>query len=107
VTSKGGERKRRKRVGDRKEAVKVAGKGTTRRQRMNGGKIEDVERSSVGGDTSRVEDNVWIRAIIEETLGDVEGCARRYFPRPLGTYPLSFRERKGRDSSGGVGEGQA
>lgn len=60
---------------------------------MNGGKIEDIERSSVGGDTSRVEDNVWIRAIIEETLGDVEGCARRYFPRPLGT-PILYLSRE-------------
>lgn len=96
MTSKGGERKRRKRVGDRKEAVKVAGKGTTRRQRMNGGKIEDIERSSVGEDTSRVEDNVWIRAIIEETLGDVEGCARSF---PSASRHLSFifpREKRPR-----------
>lgn len=33
--------------------------------------------------TSKEEDNVWIRAIMEETLGgDVEGRKRRYFPHP-------------------------
>jgi hypothetical protein len=30
-------------------------------------------RNSVDRDTSRVEDDVWIRAIMEETLDDVEG----------------------------------
>lgn len=58
MTSKEGKRKHRRRVRDRKEAAETTGKETARRQRMNGGRIEDIERRSVNGDTSRVEDNV-------------------------------------------------
>lgn len=39
--------------------------------------------------TSKEEDDVWTRAIIEETLGNVEGRERRrYFPRPGGASIL-------------------
>lgn len=74
-------------------------KNTARRQRR-----QDRERYRTRPETTsmetrgRVEDNVWTRAIIEETLGNVEGREEIFQPRSL-FYPrvkltMRFEQRK-------------
>jgi len=81
--------------GIKERKSETAGKKTARRQRREGYRTKAW--NSINGDVSRVEDNVWFRAIIEETLGDVEGPDEIFSSKTA----LSFR-KKDRDSSASV-----
>lgn len=88
---------------DREEAARTAeeqehGPQATGKRRQDRERYQTKPETTSMETRGRVEDNVWTRAIIEETLGNVEGRQEIFQPRSL-SFPrvkltMRFEQRK-------------